>query len=98
MNIIEISKIKSFLQEITQIFNSKTLYLLGAGVSAEYIKPHYDLYSKAKEIMTDEIFLYPISDSRKLTEEDEHRIKIIGGHKLFKTKEEKLMINETNVL
>lgn len=88
------------LQLLPKIFNSKTLYILGAGVSAKYIAPEYNNYEKAKKLiskLTTNSLLTPVKDV-PLSESELHRFKIEGSkHIIHETFDGKLLIDNTSM-
>jgi|GEM_PF-4882112 len=92
-----------FLEEIPNIFESTSLFILGAGVSDSYIKPQYeDSYKKTKELLVEGEFLgvYPVIDGSRtpLTSEEAIRIKkLCSPHFIYKTSNGKFLIDETNM-
>jgi hypothetical protein len=88
------------LQLLPFIFNSKTLYVLGAGVSAKYIRPEYNLYEKTKDKLIEwaiSSMLTPVQNIQ-LSESERHRFKIQGSkHIIHETIDGKLLIKETNM-
>lgn len=69
-------------------FKFKTLYLFGAGASAFYIKPRYDLYELAKQKLRENFIAPMIYDSQtiNLSNEEKHRFKIAGCKYTFHEK------------
>jgi len=88
------------LQLLPLLFNSKTLYILGAGASAKYIRPEYKLYEKAKDKLS-EWAISPLFISIKnaqLSENERHRFKIQGSkHIIHETFNGKWLIDDTNM-
>lgn len=60
------------------ILNKRNLYILGAGVSANYIKPNYYLLDQVKNSLTKQGG-FPIGEGMKLTQIDQNRLIIIGS-------------------
>ena len=73
---------------------------MGAGVSAKYIRPEYNLYEKAKDKLSEwaiSPILTPI-ENIQLSESERHRFKIQGSkHIIYETPNGKLLIDETNM-
>ncbi|MCF6766416.1 hypothetical protein L3V82_11585 [Thiotrichales bacterium 19S3-7] len=86
------------LEIFNYIFKNKTLYILGAGASATYIKPNYDLNNDARDFVSklsgfDSHDLKPMSEAN-LTNEQSQRYKILGGKSIIgKHHDGQLIIN-----
>ncbi len=61
------------------ILSKKNLYILGAGVSANYIKPIYKQIDKVIDSLTEQGG-FPIGEGAELTEKDQYRLKIIESN------------------
>jgi hypothetical protein len=95
-SLVESSNPIDLLKALINIFKSKSIYIIGAGVSASYIELHYSLYSTAKKLIKT-IGIYPIKSEEKITNEEFSRISILGGkHILQETDDETLLIDNSN--
>lgn len=92
------SLISKLYCELQNSFKFKTLFLLGAGVSARYIPPTYALYEKAKKEIS-KLMLIPVPGRQlDLTKEEQIRLSILGSkHTLNPTPDGKLLIEQTNI-
>ncbi len=91
---------ENFLTLLLNIFRSKTLYLTGAGASAFYIKPRYDLYqiakNKIRELIISPIIINPITQN--LSKEEKLRFQIAGSPHIFhETIDDRILIDEKNM-
>ncbi len=87
------------LRAVLNSFQSKTLYLIGAGASAQYIKPKYNLYQDAIQLLVD-IGVIPVANSstHNLSEEDFHRLKIVGSpHQIYKNIDGNIFIDQAQM-
>jgi len=85
------------LSELQIVFKFKSLFLMGAGASAKYIPPTYKLYDQGKENLYKMLIPVP-SGEMYLTNEQRLRFSILESpHKLYKTPEGKLLIDQTNI-
>lgn len=89
-----------FLKLLLNIFRSKALYLAGAGASAFYIKPRYDLYkiakNKIRELIINPIIINPISEN--LSQEEKLRFQIAGSpHVFHELIDGRILIDEKNM-
>ncbi len=94
----------SLLENLRDCFRQKSLYFLGAGASAGYILPNYNLVDKAKQLISTTISasgIYTIDQSKNttLTNEEKARFKITGISDIIihETFGGKFLINDTNI-
>lgn len=87
-----------FIRTLNLIFNSKALYLLGAGVSSFYVPPKYNLYAQAKKLMEELVVGPIIKNNSSLSEEDRIRFEIQGCKHVFHiTETGKTLIDDSQI-
>lgn len=84
------------LHTLIQVFNSRSIFILGAGVSYAYIKPEYHLYENAKSFISNSLTSVSVEFPRKLTENEKERFKIVvGNHTIHNLENGELLIDDT---
>lgn len=97
MKCFEIILVK-LLSEIQNVFKFRTLFLLGAGVSARYIAPDYNLYKKAKVEISSAISFPVPSGGIDLSNEEQIRFSKLGSqHVLYPSSDGRLLIDQSNM-
>lgn len=84
------------LEKLIQVFNTKSIYMLGAGASYSYIKPEYGLYDKVNSLISDLVMGAAADAPRQLNPDEEQRFEItIGSHTLHRAADGLLLIDDT---
>lgn len=100
MNTSELQPLKLLEVVLRKIFCSKTLFILGAGVSSRYIKPDYKNYFKAREKLRREFLSYPLEtpseiNTQREKEVDKSRLEIALSQHIVHSTYDKLYIDGT---